>query len=168
MPRRKPNGTPPTPSERQRIEDGIRQLHARLQDITARERYANELAEFLKKRRLLTRYDVTRVATEVLPSRKVVRGTAGLAALSQAQENGDEGGTTKRKNATTKATKSRLGAAIRKWRAETETGTAELAEKLGVHVATLNGWERGAFFPANEEKRAAILKITKLPESIFT
>jgi DNA-binding XRE family transcriptional regulator len=163
MPRAKANGATPPVSERQRLEDGIRQLHARLQDIESRERFQKELREFLAKRRLLTRHDVTKVAAEVLPARFGQRGPLG--ALAAAERGGAP--PTMRANAVPKATKIKFGAALAKWRRDKELTAQDVGKKLGIHFTTVSAWERGSTFPS-EAKRAAILKATGLPESIFT
>lgn len=163
MPRKKVNGAAAADhiSERQRIEDGIRQLTARLQDIATRDRYKKELADFLGKRSLLTRLDVTRVAMDTLQAR------TGKRVKPQDYAHLENGKPTPRRNATPQIVKKRFGAALNKWRVENGLSTMDVGKKVGVHFTSVNSWERGATFPSNEDVRAAIVKVTGLPESTF-
>ncbi len=164
MPKKKANGSAKPEeriSERQRIEDGIRQLHARLQDVATRERYQKELREFLAKRTLLTRFDVTSAAHDILPTRFGKR--ARLADLAEAETGGPE---KKRRWLRKAPATGKIGIALRKWREEHELSPLQAAKKVGVHTSTISAWERGASSPT-AKLQAALLKITGLPENIF-
>lgn len=157
---RKTNGTAPRISERDRLEDGIRQLHARLEDIKTRERYKKELAEFLGKRTLLTRLDVSSVAIEILQGRRPKRGN--LAAITEA-----EGGSSPRNKmrAARGAAKGKFGKALRQWREDKSLSHPQAAAKLGANKSSIARWESGG--PVRPEMRPAILKATGLPEDVF-
>lgn len=54
-----------------------------------------------------------------------------------------------------------VGVALRKARAEKGWTGSEVAEKIGVHNASISGWERGAILPS-EQYRAKIKRVLEV------
>lgn len=94
------------------------------------------LRDYLAKHPALTAADVAMVASEMRAPGRFKQATTG----------------------NEKPAKGIVGVALRKARAEKGWTGAEAAEKIGVHNASISGWERGAILPS-EQYRAKLKRV---------